>query len=196
MAHIRLKDNLPGIIGLIFNNSRTGKAVCHLTQAALRGPSGLAVADRELIAAHVSSLNDCDFCVNIHGAVVSEVRNDNGITVSCTLNDPETANISGKMKALLRIAAKVQQSGKAVMEEDISHARKNGATDDDIHDTVFIAAAFCFFNRYVDGLGTTPMAREKDYIEPARALLKFGYRYPNFIGRYFMKRAFLRSQKS
>jgi uncharacterized peroxidase-related enzyme len=196
MAYIRLKDNLPGIIGLIFNNPRAGKAVCQLTQAALRGPSGLTVADRELIATHVSSLNDCDFCVNIHGAVVNEVKHDNGVTVSCALHDPETASISGRMKALLRIAAKVQQSGKAVTEEDITHARNHGATDDDIHDTVFIAAAFCFFNRYVDGLGTTPMASEKDYIEPARALLKFGYSYPNFIGRYFMKRAFLRSQKS
>jgi hypothetical protein len=49
----------------------------------------------------------------------------------------------------------VQKGGKFVTESDIAAARKQGATDLEIHDTVLIAAAFCMFNRYVDGLGAT-----------------------------------------
>jgi alkylhydroperoxidase/carboxymuconolactone decarboxylase family protein YurZ len=58
------------------------------------------------------------------------------------------------MKALLWIAAKVQKGGKEVTAADVDLARKQGATDLEIHDTVLIAATFCMFNRYVDGLAT------------------------------------------
>jgi alkylhydroperoxidase family enzyme len=59
------------------------------------------------------------------------------------------------MKALLNIADKVRISGREVSEADIAAAREQGASDMDIHDTVLIAAMFCMFNRYVDGLAAT-----------------------------------------
>ena len=58
------------------------------------------------------------------------------------------------MKALLTIAGKVQKGGKHVTCGDVARAKQEGATDKEVHDTVLIAAAFCMFNRYVDGLGT------------------------------------------
>ena len=58
------------------------------------------------------------------------------------------------MKALLKVAAKVQKDGKDVTTEDIAFAKEQGATEKEIHDTVLITAAFCMFNRYVDGLAT------------------------------------------
>jgi uncharacterized peroxidase-related enzyme len=190
MAYIKLKDNLPGIVGLIFYKRSTGKGMTHFAQAALRGPSPLTVMERELIAAYVSSLNECNFCMDSHGAIVTELAKDEGKTVSCAIKNVETQTISAKMRTLLNIAGKVQKSGKAVNESDIQAAREQGATDEEIHDAVYVAAAFCFFNRYVDGLGTVPMKTEKGYVQSARALLKFGYTYPNFIGRYFMKKMF------
>jgi len=188
MSFIKLKENLPGIVGLIFYKRSTARGLGHLGQAALRGPSPLTVMERELIATYVSSLNECNFCADSHGAVVNEITGDNGATVACAISNTETPGISAKMRALLNLAGKVQKSGRAVSERDISAAREQGATDEEIHDAVYVAAAFCFFNRYVDGLGTVPMRSAKDYVEPARSLLKFGYTYPNFIGRYFMKK--------
>jgi len=196
MSYIKLKENLPGIVGLIYYKVSTGKALCHFTQAGLRGPSPLSVMERELIAAYVSSLNECNFCVNAHGAVVNELTKDDGNTVTCAINNIETPKVSAKMRALLNIAGKVQKSGRAVTEQDIQAARNQGATDEEIHDTVYIAASFCFFNRYVDGLGTIPLKSPKDYIEPAQSLLKFGYSYPNFIGRYFMKKLFRKKMEA
>ena len=62
--------------------------------------------------------------------------------------------MSAKLKALLAIASAAAQSGRAVTAEHVADARAAGATDMEIHDTVLIAAAFCMFNRYVDGLAT------------------------------------------
>jgi alkylhydroperoxidase/carboxymuconolactone decarboxylase family protein YurZ len=87
----------------------------------------------------------------------------------------ETAEVSDKLKALLAIAGKVQQGGKQVTSEHIARARKHGATDKEIHDTVLIAAAFCMYNRYVDGLAT-PQPPDRDmYREMGQRLAKAGY---------------------
>ena len=68
--------------------------------------------------------------------------------------DASRAPISGKLKALLAIAAAVQRGGLQVTDNLIAQARADGATDLEIHDTVLIAAAFCMVNLYVDGLAT------------------------------------------
>ncbi len=79
------------------------------------------------------------------------------------------------MKTLLVIAAKVQKGGKNVTAEDINHARNEGATDLEIHDTVLIAAAFCMYNRYVDGLATTQPRDEALYRERGMQVARDGY---------------------
>jgi hypothetical protein len=79
--------------------------------------------------------------------------------------DFASTNTSPKMKARLNIAGKVQQGGKRVQPGDVEQARQQGATDKEIHDTVLIAAAFCMFNRYVDGLGTWQPHDPEIYVE-------------------------------
>lgn len=83
--------------------------------------------------------------------------------------------MSAKLKALLRIAAAVQQSGLAVTEADVAAARGEGATDLEIHDTVLIAALFCMFNRYVDGLATQVPDDPERYAAGAERLISQGY---------------------
>jgi hypothetical protein len=86
------------------------------------------------------------------------------------------APISEKLKRLLVIAGKVQQGGKNVTEQDVEAARKLGATDKEIHDTVLIAAAFCMYNRYVDGLGTWQPHDDSMYEQMGKHLASEGYR--------------------
>jgi alkylhydroperoxidase family enzyme len=74
------------------------------------------------------------------------------------------------MRALLHIAGKVQKGGRGVSEDDVAAARRHGADDAVIHDTVLIAAAFCMYNRYVDGLATWAPEDPAAY-EPMGALL-------------------------
>lgn len=154
MAHIQLEEGVPGIRSLVLFRPETGKHLYELAQVLLREESPLSAADRELIAAYVSRLNDCYFCSNSHAAAARCLYvSDEGI-VDQVLNDLRTATISSKLKKLLYIAGKVAESGKSVDEKSIEAARQEGATDREIHDTVLIAASFCLFNRYVDGLAS------------------------------------------
>ena len=116
--------------------------------------STLTPGERELIAAYTSGLNECKYCANTHGAIAKYQLGGNESVVKAVRINPATADIPPKLKALLNIAAKVQQNGKKVTPEDVEAARHEGATDREIHDTVLITATFCMFNRYVDGLAT------------------------------------------
>ncbi len=154
MPHITLPEGLPGIRGPMAFRPETARPLNQLAEVLLRGPNTLTPGERELIATYVSSRNDCFFCQNIHGAVAAYHLGGNEKLILDVKRNYEGAEVSSKLKALLAIAGKVQQGGKKVKAEDIARAREEGATDLEIHDTVLIAAAFCMYNRYVDGLAT------------------------------------------
>lgn len=154
MAHITVPEDLPGIRGLMAFRPETSKPLNELAEVLLRGPGTLTPGERELIATYVSSKNDCNYCQTIHGAIAAHHLGGDEDLVIKVKRDFEHAGISSKLKALLAIADKVQKGGLNVTSEDVERARQQGATDLEIHDTVLIAAAFCMYNRYVDGLAT------------------------------------------
>jgi uncharacterized peroxidase-related enzyme len=175
MAHIHLPEGLPGIIGPLAFSPETTKPLLELAETLLRGPNALTPAEREMIAAHVSYRNECDFCQFSHSAAAAAHLKGNYDLVEEIKVNPETAGVSDKLKALLAIAGKVQQGGKKVTSEDIARARQQGATDKEIHDAVLIAAAFCMYNRYVDGLATWAPTDPNLYRENGRRLAEDGY---------------------
>ena len=178
MAHIKLPDDLPGIRGLLTYSPATAKPIGELAEVLLRGPSTLTRAERELIATHVSFRNECHYCQSVHGAIAAEYMGGapvDYVLVDHVKTDAESAEISAKMKALLAIAGHVQQNGKHVTAEDVARARNEGATDQEIHDVVLIAAAFCMFNRYVDGLGTWQPKNPAFYTEAGKRTTELGY---------------------
>src|SRR6478752_5940486 len=168
MPHIKLPEGLQGIRGPMAFRPQTAKPLNELAEALLHAPNSLPQADRELIATYVSSLNDCYFCQTVHGSIAAACMNDDEGIVRQVKLDFTRADISKKLKALLVIAGKVQKDGKLVTAEDIAAAREHGATDVEIHDTVLIAAAFCMFNCYVDGLDTWQPKDEELYANAAR----------------------------
>jgi uncharacterized peroxidase-related enzyme len=175
MPHIDLPDGVPGIIALLQYRPTTAKPLNELAEVLLRGENTLTRGERELIAAHVSKLNDCHFCHTSH-ATFAALQVDGGwATVDAMVDDPATAPITPKLRALLAIATKVQQGGTAVKTGDIDAARAEGATDDEIHDTVLIAAAFCMYNRYVDGLATWAPEHRDDYADAGAMIVEYGY---------------------
>ncbi|MBS1501437.1 MAG: carboxymuconolactone decarboxylase family protein [Bacteroidetes bacterium] len=168
MAHIELNNDLPGIRGLMAYRPETEAPLNFLAETLLHDDNNtLSCGERELIGAYVSYLNDCFFCQNVHGAMAGHYLGCSIDQIDRIKQDFETAAIDGKMKALLSIAASVQKDGKSVTTEQIEEARRNGATDVEIHDTVLIAAAFCMFNRYVDGLATWAPADRQVYVNRA-----------------------------
>ena len=176
MAYIDLKNDLPGIRGLMAYRPETAKPLNELAEMLLRNDdNSLTRGERELIASYVSHLNDCFFCQNVHGALAGYYLECDLNTIDAAWKDFTSADISDKVKALMAIAASVQKSGKQVTPEQIEKARELGATDREIHDTVLIAAAFCMFNRYVDGLGTKAPQDRQFYVNRAPSRAAEGY---------------------
>ena len=175
MPHIPLPEGLPGITGAFAFRPETAKPMRELAHILLHEPNSLTPGERELIATYVSAQNECYFCQTSHGAAAAAHLQDPRL-VQEVKNDPDSARISPKLKALLAIAGQVQKSGKQVTQEGIAEARNQGATDREIHDTVLIAAAFCMYNRYVDGLATVQPRDESMYSAMGRQLADHGYR--------------------
>jgi uncharacterized peroxidase-related enzyme len=166
---------MPGITAGFAFRPATAKPMRELAEVLLRGPNTLTSGEREMIATFVSARNDCAFCRDSHRAAAAHHLDGDYELVDAVRRDYQTAPISPKLKALLAIAAKVQESGRQVTGEDVARARTAGATDVEIHDTVLIAAAFCMFNRYVDGLATLTPADPQAYDAMGQRMARQGY---------------------
>jgi uncharacterized peroxidase-related enzyme len=175
MPYIEVDKDLPGIRSLMAFRPETAAPLGELAEILLRDTTGLTPLDRELIATYVSYLNDCFYCHNSHGEIAVCYANGDRDLVNAVRWNYKEAPISEKLKSLLQIAGKVQKSGKSVLPEDIENARQHGATDRDIHDTVLIAAAFCLFNRYVDGLASVAPQDLSTYPLRAKQIVEHGY---------------------
>ena len=175
MPHIRLADGVPGIRSAFQFRPETARPMLDLAEVLLRGANSLSSAEREMIAARVSRLNACHFCEASHRAAAAHhLQGDYGL-VDAVLDDPDTAPIGEKFRALLHIAGRIVHGGLHVTTPDVAAAREAGADDREVHDTVLIAAAFCMFNRYVDGLATFTQDDEALYDEMGARLARVGY---------------------
>jgi uncharacterized peroxidase-related enzyme len=178
MAYIDLQLDerlLPGITGLLRYRPETGEPLSILADALLRAENSLSPGERELIAAYVSGRNECRFCTNSHAAAAAAQLREGMALVDQVHADPKNAPVSAKLRALLEIAGAVQVSGRAVTPDLIEAARTAGANDVEIHDAVLIAAAFCMYNRYVDGLGTLAPEEPAGYAAAAQRIVRDGY---------------------
>ena len=176
MPYITLPEGIPGIRGPLSIRPDIAGPLSEFTETLMRGENSLSRGERELIATFVSSLNECFFCENAHGGVAQHYLQCDMDFIDRIKSDYSSVDISGKLKSLLAIAASVQKGGKHVTEAQIASARSVGATDMEIHDTVLIAAAFCMFNRYVDGLDTWAPRDRNFYIERAKHAAELGYK--------------------
>ncbi|MGW5053732.1 carboxymuconolactone decarboxylase family protein [Actinokineospora sp. NPDC004072] len=179
MAHIDLgvdENTFPGINGPMRFRPETAKPLEELAEVLLRRePHPLTPGERELIATYVSGRNECTFCCSSHAAFAAAQLDEGMALVDQVRADLDTAPVSAKLRALLRIAGAVQESGRKVTTELVEAARAEGATDLEIHDTVLIAAAFCMYNRYVDGLGTFAPQDPERYAQAAARIVEHGY---------------------
>jgi len=175
MPHINVDKNLPGIRSLMAFSPNTAAPMGELANSLLRTNEGLSMAEREMIASHVSYLNDCFYCQQSHGAIAACYLDGDNDLVEQVKKDYTYADIPDKLKALLAIAGSVQKGGKHVTSEQVELAKNLNATDKEIHDTVLIAAVFCMFNRYVDGLAANTPTDLSTYPLRAKQIAEKGY---------------------
>lgn len=176
MAHIQVPPGLPGIMGLMMAYPETARHLNGLAETLLRQESPtFSKAERETLAGYVSYLNQCVFCSESHAAVANAHWEKAGFAQQAWSKE-KWNSFSPRLQALMKVAEKVQKDSRTVNAEDIQNAKSTGATESDIHDAVLIAAAFCMYNRYVDGLGTlAPPRGDKMYAEVGQRLKNNGY---------------------
>ena len=178
MAHVQISNDLPGIAGLLEMFPTTAAPLSLLAETLLRGPSSLSPAEREMIATYVSAGNDCHFCARAHAAAAARLPG----AIPSLIDDLLAKRLSNKLDdrfaALLTITEKVRRDARSVTSADVQRARAAGWDDGAIHDTVLIAAAFCMYNRYVDGLDTTQPREGAIYDAIGRKLATEGYMRP------------------
>lgn len=119
-----------------------------LTQEAMRGPSEWSVADRELMAAYVSKMNETEFCIAAHTATSALAYND-GAKVSAALADLETAPLTEPLRATLRLLGKLTRENN-VDAEDVRNVLAAGASAQQIKDALAVAFAFNVTDRLAD----------------------------------------------
>ena len=175
MPHIPLSSPLPGMTGLLQSRPETARPLRELAQVLLRNSRGLTPAEGETIATYVSVLNQCEYCSRAHGATAATLLGYSGDLTLDLRSGKYLEMVDAKLRALLRLAQRVQASPTKVTDAEVAEARAAGAGDDAIHDTVLIAAAFCMYNRYVDGLGTWCMDKAEEYAPVGELLATVGY---------------------
>ncbi len=176
MAHIKLTEGIPGIVGAFMAYPKTGLILKTLANALLiEDTPTFTQVEREIIASYVSNLNNCIFCSESHGAVADCRAQQPGLARQIW-DDPNSSELSEKMKLMLVIAKKVQTDARSVLTSDAENLIKLGFSQSDFHDLILIASAFCMFNRYVDGLGTfAPERNHQAYAEMGKIIAEKGY---------------------
>lgn len=190
MAVINLTDKWPGMTSILFMRPDIDKALCEWCHLVLCGPDEaqnpepaksalgeltLTPAERELLGTLVSKRNNCCFCQRSHEIVARHLGSDEQVTAA--LENFEASNLPERLKSLLAIAAFVQANVKVLPVDMVTRAKKAGATEADIYDTVLIAASFSMFNRMVECLGTPVFEKEHPYyMGMAKRVERRGYR--------------------
>jgi uncharacterized peroxidase-related enzyme len=142
------------------------------THEAMRGPSAWSVADRELMAAYVSKVNESAFCVGAHTATASRAYQD-GTKVQAVLADLESAAIEEPLRATLRMLGKLTAEGK-LSGEDMREVLATGVSRQQAQDALAVCAAFNTTGRLADAFGFKILSPE-GFEAGAKYLLKRGY---------------------
>ena len=130
-------------------------------EALMRGPSDLSVAERELIAAYVSGLNDCDYCHGVHAVTAARFGIDESL-LAALLTDLESAPLVGRLRPVLAYVAKLTVTPDRITPSDAEAVLSAGWSEKALHDAVSICGLFNLMNRLVSGLGITA---GQDYFE-------------------------------
>lgn len=143
------------------------------THEAMRGPSAWSVADRELMAAFVSKVNDSAFCIGAHTATAGQAYHDDA-KVHAALTDLDTAPVEDGLRATLRMLATLTREGK-VGAEDMRDLLSAGVSRQQVADALAVCAAFNTTDRLADAFGFEVLSPE-GFESGAKYLLKRGYR--------------------
>jgi len=143
-----------------------------LTHEAMRGPSDWSVAERELMAAYVSQMNDCPFCIAAHTATSAHAFQNEAL-VAAALADLDSAPIVEGLRATLRVLGKLTRDGH-VSPDDLRALLAAGVSRQQVEDALAVCFSFNVTNRLANAFGYEVGSPEA-FQAGARYLLRRGY---------------------
>ncbi|MEO1245035.1 MAG: peroxidase-related enzyme [Pseudomonadota bacterium] len=178
MTHFSYAKNFQGVADVFLRAPAVYRPLLDFIETVMIGPSALSKEEREIIAAHVSRLNGCDFCVAAHRATLAAM----GVSPETLATLDQGANIekvSAAVRPLLVFAEKLTRSPDAVRQTDIDALTGLGIAEQTIEDAVNVISLFNYVNRLVDAFG---VEGSPDYFKlVGRSLAANGY--ANLLGR-------------
>lgn len=128
------------------------EALMAFHDAVLRQESELSIGEREMIAAYVSALNDCQFCFNSHRVYSAKFGVDPEL-FDALMTDIESAPVSARLKPLLNYARKLTKEPAKMMQADVDVVLRAGWSETAVHDAMLVVCLFNFMNRLIFGHG-------------------------------------------
>ena len=168
------RQPVPEVVKLVkYRPDFFGTPMQRVVQQAMRGPSTWSISDRELMAAFVSKVNECEFCTKAHTAVAARAYHDEA-KVSAALSDIETAAIEEPLRATLRLLRKLTREH-ALDADDIRAVLAAGVSRAQIRDALAVCFAFNTMDRLADTFEFF-VPGQAAFEAGAKFLLKRGYR--------------------
>ena len=130
-----------------------------LCEAIMRGPSSFSPGERELIAAYVSALNDCDYCRSSHTAVAEAFGIEPGL-VDGLMDDFDGTDVPDKLRAALAYVRTLTETPKRLGQADADAFYAAGNDEEALYDVVMVAALFTMANHIIHGFGIPDQAPE------------------------------------
>jgi uncharacterized peroxidase-related enzyme len=161
MTYLKSVPSDGGLVAMFRVYPGFARPLLALHEEIMRAESPLTPAERELIAAYVSGLNDCSYCHGVHSATATAF----GVpaeVLSAALDDLETAPVDERMKPVLRYARKLTQEPAKVTADDTEAVFAVGWDERALLTAVQVCALFNFMNRIVDGTGISASPEHRE----------------------------------
>ena len=123
--------------------------------ALMEKEGGLTKAEREMIVVATSSLNQCQYCVVAHGAIL-RIRAKNPLIADQVATNYRKGDLTSRQMAMLDFAVKVSQHAEAIGHVDFDALRAHGFSDEDMWDIGAISAFFALSNRMANLINMRP----------------------------------------
>lgn len=172
MPYLSYAKDFAGVADVFTNDPSLYLPLLQFINPVMTRESALTIADREMIALHVSKLNDCHFCIGAHRATLSALGIDEK-TIDAAEADPETDSIDEKFRAILRFAQELTLSPGSIAQDDIDALTALGWSEQAVEDAINVTALFNYVNRLVDGFGIE--GTDDYFAHVGKALASQGY---------------------
>jgi uncharacterized peroxidase-related enzyme len=123
--------------------------------ALMEKPGDLSKAEREMIVVATSGLNQCQYCVVAHGAIL-RIRAKNPLIADQVAINHRKADLTPRQMAMLDFAVKVAERSCEIDDKDYEALKHHGFSDDDAWDVAAIAALFAMSNRLANAFSIRP----------------------------------------